>query len=106
MLELLGLSLSVFLSLAIFNFLFYWLNCSKLKSFKTIQNKIDTFNEKKKRRIKAIIFILITTIFPLILLMLNMSIITIGFIMGILASVRDICFRDTFIEIFKNEQSL
>ena len=90
------------LSIVIFSYLFYWLNNGKLRLFKSIQNKIDTFSEKKKRKIKAFAFILVILILFL-LLTFNVNTIAVGSIAGILISFRDICFKNTFIEILKNE---
>lgn len=99
---LLSLLISTFLSIIIFSYLFYWLTNSKLRLFKLIQNKIDTFNEKKKRKIKVFSFMLIVLI-AFFLPLLNLSDIIAGLIIGILISFRDICFKNTFIETFKNE---
>jgi hypothetical protein len=95
--------MSCSLSLLIFSYLFYWLNCSKLGLFKQIQSKTDTLNKKKKDEFKLIIFIS-TFIVMFFLLVINVNDIIIGFIIGIIISFRDICFRNTFIEILKNEQ--
>lgn len=97
--------LSGSLSIIIFSYLFYWLSYSKLELFKPIQSKVDTFNEKKKHKLKVITLILMIIIFPMILVMLNINMNTIifGFVAGIIISFVDICFRDTFIEILKND---
>lgn len=94
--------ISCSLSLLIFSYLFYWLNCSKLGLFKQIQSKTDTLNEKKKNKLKLItnIFMIIIIFF---LLIININYIMIGFIIGVIISFRDMCFRDTFIDILKNE---
>lgn len=91
------------LSLLIFSYLFYWLNCSKLKLFKQLQNKTDTLNKKKKDKLKLMIFIS-TIVLMFFLLVLKVNDIIIGFIIGIILSFKDICFRNTFIEILKNNQ--
>lgn len=97
--------ISVFLSIIIFSYLFYWLSYSKLELFKPIQSKVDTFNEEEKHNLKVITLILTIITFPMILVILdiNMNDITFGFITGILISFIDICFRDTFIEALKND---
>lgn len=91
------------LSLLIFSYLFHWLNCSKLELFKQLQNKSDALSKKKKDKLKLIIFIS-TIILMFFLLVLKVNDIIIGFIVGIILSFRDICFRNTFIEVLKNEQ--
>ena len=50
------------LSGTIFSYLFYWLNNSKLGLFKSIQRKIDTLNEKKKRNLNLFTNILLIVI--------------------------------------------
>ncbi|MGG7212465.1 hypothetical protein ACQPUY_02475 [Clostridium nigeriense] len=100
---LVAIMISCFLSTLIFSYLFYWLNKSKFGLFKQIQSKIDTLNEKKKNKLKLItyIFVIIVLFF---LLLNNINRIMIGVIAGIIISFRDIYFRNTFIDILKNDQ--
>lgn len=86
-----------YLSLLIFSFLFYKLNDNKRALFKSIQAKVNKLNEQKKRKLKITsnIFIFIAI---LILAIFNNSDIIAGLIIGLLFSIKDICFSQNHIE--------
>lgn len=94
--------ISCSLSILIFSYFFYWLNHSKIGLFKQIQNKIASLNEKRKNELKIITYIFILMIL-FFLLTININDIMIGSIAGILVSFKDICFRNTLIELVKND---
>ena len=91
--------ISIILSMLLFNFVFYKLNC-KYKLFETTRRKIDNLNEKDKGKLRKVSFILIVIIIGIIT-RANMGPIIEGFIFGLLFSFRDICFKTTFMETIK-----
>lgn len=80
------------LSGTIFSCLFYWLNNSKLGLFKSIQRKIDTLNEKKKRNLN--VFTNILLIIGLFCLTNNINFFVTGLILGIIIAFNLVCFRE------------
>ncbi|MDY4576088.1 MAG: hypothetical protein SPD90_13650 [Intestinibacter sp.] len=64
---------------------------AKYKLFKRMQSKINNFNEKRKRRLSFISYVVIILIYA-IMQSSNMSFIIQGLIFGVLFSIRDICF--------------
>ena len=91
--------ISIILSMLLFNFVFYKLNCN-YKLFETTRRKIDNLNEKNKGKLRKVSFILIVIIIGIIT-RANMGSIIEGFIFGLLFSFRDICFKTTFMETIK-----
>lgn len=89
------------LSITIFSYLFYWLNNSKLGLFKSIQRKIDTLNEKKKRNLNVFTNILLTII-GLLCLANNINFFVTGLILGIIIAFDLVCFRELE-NIFKTD---
>ncbi|WP_027099079.1 hypothetical protein [Clostridium paraputrificum] len=81
------------LSGTIFSCLFYWLNNSKLGLFKSIQRKIDTLNEKKKRNLNVFTNILLIII-GLFCLTNNINFFVTGLILGIIIAFNLVCFRE------------
>ncbi|MBS6887247.1 MAG: hypothetical protein KH200_04955 [Clostridium sp.] len=81
------------LSSTIFSCLFYWLNNSKLGLFKSIQRKIDTLNEKKKRNLNIFTNILLIII-GLFCLTNNINFFVTGLILGIIIAFNLVCFRE------------
>ena len=81
------------LSSTIFSCLFYWLNNSKLGLFKSIQRKIDTLNEKKKRNLNIFTNILLIII-GLFCLVNNINFFVTGLILGIIIGINLVCFRE------------
>lgn len=81
------------LSITIFSCLFYWLNNSKLGLFKSIQRKIDTLNEKKKRNLNVFTNILLIII-GLFCLANNINFFVTGLILGIIIAFNLVCFRE------------
>ncbi|MDU1312252.1 hypothetical protein [Clostridium sp.] len=73
--------------------LFYWLNNSKLGLFKSIQRKIDTLNEKKKRNLNVFTNILLIII-GLFCLTNNINFFVTGLILGIIIAFNLVCFRE------------
>ena len=57
--------ISIILSMLLFNFVFYKLNC-KYKLFETPRSKIDNLNEKDKGKLRRVSFILIVIIIGII----------------------------------------
>ena len=96
------------LSSTIFSCLFYWLNNSKLGLFKSIQGKIDTLNEKKKRNLNVFNNILLIII-GLFCLTNNINFFVTGLILGIIIAFNLVCFRElenTFKTDNKDHQTL
>lgn len=96
------LVLSCCLWVITFDFLFYKINYSIYGIFEPIQRKIEHLNEENRRKYKRNINILGLAI------MLGITRFTLsegveGLILGLLFSIKNMCFRDTFIEIYKNE---
>lgn len=89
------------LSGTIFSYLFYWLNNSKLGLFKSIQRKIDTLNEKKKRNLNLLTNILLIII-GLFCLANNINFFVTGLILGIIIAFNLVCFRELE-NIFKTD---
>ena len=81
------------LSGTIFSCLFYRLNNSKLGLFKSIQRKIDTLNEKKKRNLNVFTNILLIII-GLFCLTNNINFFVTGLILGIIIAFNLVCFRE------------
>ena len=89
------------LSSTIFSYLFYWLNNSKLGLFKSIQRKIDTLNEKKKRNLNLFTNILLIVI-GLFCLANHINFFVTGLILGIIIAFNLVCFRELE-NILKND---
>lgn len=95
------LVLSCYLWVMIFDFLFYKVSIIYV-IFEPVQRKIEHLNEENRRKYKRNINILGLAI------MLGITRFTLsegveGLILGLLFSIKNMCFRDTFIEIYKNE---
>lgn len=88
------------LSVLLFEFLFYKLNL-KFGSFESIRSKIERLNDKKNKKLRVTSYILIIVMY-IILTKMKMSCIIQGILFGLLLSLRDICFKITFLEIISN----
>ncbi|MDO4925225.1 MAG: hypothetical protein Q3980_06140 [Turicibacter sp.] len=90
--------ISLFLSILLFDFLFYKLNC-RFNLFEPIRNKINNLNEENKnsRKLRIISYILVAIILMIIPVNITSSM-TYGCTFGLLLSFRNMCFKDTFIE--------
>lgn len=88
--------ISLFLSILLFDFLFYKLNC-RFNLFEPIRNKINNLNEENSRKLRIISYILVAIILMITPVNITSSM-TYGCTFGLLLSFRNMCFKNTFIE--------
>lgn len=70
---------------------------AKYKLFKSIRSKINNLNEKRKRILSFISYVVIILIYAT-MQSINISFIIQGLIFGVLFSIRDICFENNIDE--------
>lgn len=70
---------------------------AKYKLFKSIRSKTNNLNEKRKRILSFISYVVIILIYA-IMQSINISFIIQGLIFGVLFSIRDICFENNLEE--------
>lgn len=70
---------------------------AKYKLFKSIRSKINNLNEKRKRILSFISYVVIILIYAT-MQSINISFIIQGLIFGVLFSIRDICFENNLDE--------
>lgn len=89
------LVISAVVSMILFSFLFYKLNC-KFGLFEPIRRKIDALNENNKKKLVLVFYaiVLITVFGP----MDGMNNIAQGVVFGIVFSFKDVCFKTNFME--------
>lgn len=98
------LLISACLFALLFNFIFYKLNAS-FGLFVPIQDKIAHLNEKKQGKPLKIAYAIILII-VLVTPYNKVNAILQGVFYGLLFSLKDICFKNTFIERISNNESV
>lgn len=95
--------LSACVSLLLFDFLFYKLSCSSLHFFGSIQRKLNLLSEDRQKRFKIFTFIIVV-LFYMLLQVRAISVFD-GLLLGFLFSIRNVCFKETFLDVIKNSKS-
>lgn len=98
--------IATLLSAGIFSFLFYILNNKIYGIFKPIQRDLISLNKWTRRALNFAGFILVILISVYLKIILNLSEIGTGLILGFLGAIQDTCFKNNIVEnsVDANEQ--